>query len=336
MGSPLAPILAHLFMSELENCIQDHRGKKPDLFYRYVDDIFMIMHGNQKDIHSFLKFMNKIESSIKFTIEMQNNNKLPFLDVMVERTNTELITYVYRKPTDTGLYLRWTSNQPRNYKINLIKCLCIRAKRICSSDALLKQQLEYYKRIFTANGYPINVLKKTIRGIELGKNIVKQPINPSIKKVFISMPYYGECSLILANKIKKILDHPLKQIVCGFAARTRISTLFSGTFRGQKDMKKVIYRYDCKNCNGTYIGQTGRGVEIRKEEHKKAFRGRGYSRIAEHCMHLNHENNWTDIIIAVESNYIKRTIKESLLMDFVRIKKGKDVYSQKSFILNVF
>ena len=107
----------------------------------------MLFNGNQKEIKSFLKFMNSIEPSIKFTIEVQNNNKLPFLDVMLERTNAGLITYVYRKPTDTGLYLRWTSNQPRIYKTNLIKYLCQRARRICSSEELLKQELDYYKRI---------------------------------------------------------------------------------------------------------------------------------------------------------------------------------------------
>ncbi|CAF4535999.1 unnamed protein product, partial [Didymodactylos carnosus] len=35
MGSPLAPVLAHLFMSELEEKIADYKGLKPDLYYRY-------------------------------------------------------------------------------------------------------------------------------------------------------------------------------------------------------------------------------------------------------------------------------------------------------------
>jgi hypothetical protein len=281
--------------------------------------------------------MNNIEPlSIKFTIEMQTNNKLPFLDVMVERTDTELITYVYRKPTDTGLYLRWTSNQPRSYKINLIKCLCTRAKRICSSESLFKQQIEYYQRIFVANGYPLNIIKKTIRGVQLGKNHNIQLPNPNAKKIFISIPYYGDCSLILANKIKKVLEHPLKPIIFGFAAGARISTLFSRKYRSENDSKRVVYQYDCEDCNGAYIGQTARGVEARKEEHKNAFIGRGFSKIAEHCMNFNHKNNWNHRIIAVESNDTKREIKESLLMDWVQKKNNKVVYSQKSFNLNVF
>jgi hypothetical protein len=157
----------------------------------------MIKHGTQKDILLFVKFMNKLEESINFTVVLQTNNKLSFLDVMVERLGFELITYVYRKPTDTGLYLKWNSNQPRNYKINLIKCLCLRAKRICSSAALYKQQLEYYKKVFINNGYPINIIKKTMRGINFNQN--KHPPVKHKEKVFIPCPYYGQCSITLAN-----------------------------------------------------------------------------------------------------------------------------------------
>ncbi|CAF1482133.1 unnamed protein product, partial [Didymodactylos carnosus] len=167
MGSPLAPILGHLFMTNLELKLKEFRGKKPDIYLRYVDDIFVLLHGTQKDAAALKKYMNSLHPTIKFSIEVQNDNKLPFLDVMVERKDKELITYVYRKPTDTGLYLKWTSNQPRSYKINLLKCLCIRAQRICSTSTLLEQQFQYFRIMFRANGYPNNVINKVIRGVKL-------------------------------------------------------------------------------------------------------------------------------------------------------------------------
>ena len=227
MDSLLAPILAHLFMSDLENQMQNYKKKRPELYYRYEDDIFAVLHGNQKDIGTFLKFMNKIEPSIKFNIEMQSDSKLPFLDVMVERTEKDLITYVYMKPTDTGLYLKWISNQPRNYKINLIKCLCIRAKRICSTDTLFKEQIEYYKRIFMVNGYPLNIIKKTIRSVEYGRSNTNIASSTNIE-IYISMPYYGALSNILANKIKNLLKikNKNKNIIFGFKAGYRLSSIF--------------------------------------------------------------------------------------------------------------
>ncbi|CAF1438402.1 unnamed protein product [Didymodactylos carnosus] len=183
-----------------------------------------------------------------------------------KRKDSKLITYVYRKSTDTGLYLEWTGNQPRNYKINLIKCLCFHAKRMCSSNSLFKQQLEYYKKIFIANGYPCNVVKKTIRSIELSIN-KKQP-GLNIQKLFIPFPYYGECSIVLANKIRKISQTFTTHIVFGFKAENRISSLFSRTYRCSNDNKRIAYGYSCYDCDGYYIGQTARGAEVRKEEHK--------------------------------------------------------------------
>ena len=70
---------------------------------------------------------------------------------MIERTDENLITYVYHKPTDTGLYLKWLSNQSKVHKINFIKCLSSQAVQICSSETLLKMELDYYKKIFLAN-----------------------------------------------------------------------------------------------------------------------------------------------------------------------------------------
>ena len=136
---------------------------------------------------------------------MQKDDKLPFLEFMVERRNSELITYVYRKPIDMGVYLQWTSNQPRKHKISLIKCLCNRAKRICLLDTLFKQELVYYKNIFIANGYPLNIIKKTIRSTEL--NIIKNKPAQINQRIFVSVPYYGQCTLELVKKIGKSPMH---------------------------------------------------------------------------------------------------------------------------------
>ena len=69
--------------------------------------------------------MNNIHANIKFTVETEKDNHLPFLDVLITRTEDELInTTLYRKPTFTGLYM--------NFKRSLIRGLFNRAWGICS------------------------------------------------------------------------------------------------------------------------------------------------------------------------------------------------------------
>ena len=77
--------------------------------------------------------MNNIHANIKFTVETEKDNHLPFLDVLITRTEDELInTTLYRKPTLTGLYLRYDSFVPQNFKRSLIRGLFNRAWGICS------------------------------------------------------------------------------------------------------------------------------------------------------------------------------------------------------------
>ena len=39
-----------------------------------------------------------------FTYEVENNDKLPFLDILVIREDNEFTTNIYSKPTFSGLY----------------------------------------------------------------------------------------------------------------------------------------------------------------------------------------------------------------------------------------
>ena len=45
MGSPLGPVLANIFMAQLEEkALQMFNGNKPDVYNRYVDDTFLIFN----------------------------------------------------------------------------------------------------------------------------------------------------------------------------------------------------------------------------------------------------------------------------------------------------
>jgi hypothetical protein len=60
-------------------------AKKPAHWYRYVDDTFVVWTHGQEELHRFLQHLNTIHSNIKFTMEVEKNNTLPFLDVLVTR-----------------------------------------------------------------------------------------------------------------------------------------------------------------------------------------------------------------------------------------------------------
>ena len=74
----------------------------PLIWLRYIDDIFIVL--KKTEVVSFHKFINNIEESIKFTVEQEVDNAIPFLDVLIIRNNGQLTTKSYRKPTHTTRY----------------------------------------------------------------------------------------------------------------------------------------------------------------------------------------------------------------------------------------
>ena len=69
---------------------------------RFVDDTFVFVLSDK--IGYIVNLLNSSNENIQFTFEMEEENKLAFLDVMVVRNMNDIInTTVYRKPTNTDI-----------------------------------------------------------------------------------------------------------------------------------------------------------------------------------------------------------------------------------------
>ena len=108
MGSSLGPVLANIIMTELENVIikpliADGTAK---FYSRFVDDTLSVMKPEKvKNVHQAL---NKFDSNLRFTVDMFQNEVPHFLDLEL---SPEGIT-IFRKDTNTGLYVNFTSFIP--------------------------------------------------------------------------------------------------------------------------------------------------------------------------------------------------------------------------------
>ena len=159
MGSPLAPIMADIFMIDFE---EKHIHSKtlahaPNIWQRYVDDTFCSFDSKDKALH-FLTYLNNCHPNIKFTVEFEEEGCLPFLDILIRKGTDFCSTTIHRKKTFTGLYTKWDSFTPRKYKINLIRTLTFRYLKICSSKEILQASLGELKGFLASNGYPPGVL----------------------------------------------------------------------------------------------------------------------------------------------------------------------------------
>jgi len=115
MGSPVSPLVANMFMEQLERKLSATvpEDLRPKLWKRYVDDTLEVVKRGTVD--KLTEFFNNLDDSgsIKFTYEVKTEGQLPFLDLLLNRTNSGgLKLSVYRKPTHTDQYLNFMSRHP--------------------------------------------------------------------------------------------------------------------------------------------------------------------------------------------------------------------------------
>ena len=154
MGSPISPIVANLFMVDLEVQAIKTSSTPPDLCKRYVDDTFTIIKKDNRN--SFLQHLNSIHPNIKFTCEeVRSDGSMPFLDILITpEEDGSLNTPVFRKPTHTDLYLQWNSHHTISSKYSVAGTMYHRAKTVCSNSQLLQKEEDHLCQALKKCKYP--------------------------------------------------------------------------------------------------------------------------------------------------------------------------------------
>ena len=143
MGSPLAPVIASLYMEQFQQQALNMAEKKPSNWYRYVDDTFVVWPHGEEELQNFLQYLNSLHTNIQFTMETEKDDKLTFLDVLVKKKLDGLLGHtMYRKPTHTDLYLHANSEHHPTQKQAVMSTLVHRAKMICDAESL-EEELQH-------------------------------------------------------------------------------------------------------------------------------------------------------------------------------------------------
>ena len=115
MGNPLSPTIANIILDKLLNeCLQDLKQNNIEIKFiiKYVDDIFAVVRKTDTD--QILKTFNMYHNKLQFTIELENEKSIPFLDTKIIRNENTIIKDWYTKPTSSGRIINYHSTQPKN------------------------------------------------------------------------------------------------------------------------------------------------------------------------------------------------------------------------------
>ena len=204
MGSPIRPIVANLYMENFEQKAISTAAHPHYLWKRFVDDTFTILESSQR--RAFLDHINSIDQHIQFTCEEQREDgSIPFLDILVmHNEDGSLSSTVYRKTTHTD-HLQWDSHHTLPSKYSVIGTLLHRAKTICSSHQLLKQEEDHLYRALTKCKYPAWALnrmriKSRSQTKKMNSHNQKNTGTDIIQKPHIVVPYHRG----LSESFKKV------------------------------------------------------------------------------------------------------------------------------------
>ena len=206
MGLPLGPIFANIFMISLEKNILPKLESYLCNWRRYIDDIFAYVLSEKIDL--IIHESNSCHPNIKFTYELELDNKLVFLDVCVTRIDKdEIETSVYRKATNTNIYINWHSHALSNWKTGTLRNRIKKVKLASSTKFLLRNEIDYIQKVFTENNdYPHKVVNHIIdqdllQPLEV--ETVETKNHDTEQKMQLLLPYSGKEGHQLLLKMKK-------------------------------------------------------------------------------------------------------------------------------------
>ena len=134
MGSSLVRVMAKMIMTELENkVINPLINDGTIIFYcHYVDDTLLVV--NPEDFSRIHKLLNSFDKKLKITVDFFENEVPHFLDLEMSPDGIS----IYRKDTNTGLYVNYTSFVPWTHRTAWIRRLVTLALRFILVISCLK------------------------------------------------------------------------------------------------------------------------------------------------------------------------------------------------------
>lgn len=261
MGTRVAPTFACLFMGCIEfMMLKSWKGIKPNLYRRYIDDIFFLWNGTEQELLKFIEHLNNYHPFLKFKASYNFTTKsVAFLDTVISIDENGFIkTNLYVKPGKRCSYLLLSSSHPKHITENIPYSLALRLKRICSLNVDFVQQLDFLKCKLLSRGYKLNYILKAFERVsvinrttalkKVQKKIVNRPIlslqyDPRLPH--ISNILFRFWKVMIQNpQMKKIFPEP--PMVCW----TRPKNLREFLIRAQlpKDNRPSRNKFGFKQC----------------------------------------------------------------------------------------
>lgn len=239
-----------------------------------MDDILQSIASDQ--VTTKLHEINSLHPNLKFTIETEQEGKLPFLDLCLLHTGSCLQSTWYTKPTDTGLIMNYHASAPRKYKRSVVQGFVHRIYRACSEWKLFDESMARAKQTLERNQYPPEfydpIISATIsKLVSPEEPTPKESSPPSNSTEQDSLPqlrlqYRGRVTDNVVRRLHRCSSIQISTVITLRKLKTALPSLKPSIPKPLQS--RLVYEIVCPGCNSSYVGQTVRHLKARHAEHR--------------------------------------------------------------------
>ena len=151
----------------------------------------------------FTDYINNLYPTIKFEL-VYSESHFNVLDLTLHFRNGFISTDIYAKPTDSYLYLPFSSSHPSHCKRAVPFGVALRIKRNCSTNDFLQNRCREYKGYLKSQNYPVELVDKQFdKALSISRSELLSKKVKADKKVF---PLVLDYNPVLLD-IKKLSKH---------------------------------------------------------------------------------------------------------------------------------
>ena len=183
-------------------------------------------------------------------MEEEISGEIEFLDTLLKRNNREISVWVYRGPTHTDQYLRYSSHHQASCKESVVSFLFNKAYSIISNKDNLHKENARIKQMLKENGYKESIIGKIFKRITNNHSLpqwkqLTQATNIQEEEIrmSINLPYIEGTTEKLWHKFRYLKTRAAfynENILCNIFCKPkdRVAT---------EDKNNIAYETDCSN-----------------------------------------------------------------------------------------